>query len=482
MLKKLANTAAVIRLAAKANLAIAVVMLASVTLITVTRPAAAMDIQKIKSPGGIEAWLVEEHSVPLFALRYAFFGGSSQDLPGKEGTGNFITGMMDEGAGDLKSAEYQEAMEDIAMRMSYEDSKDSVYGTVQALTADRDRAMELLKLSLQKPRFDPDAVERIRQQLLANLAYAEKDPDKVAGREWNKMAFPGHPYGTPDEGTLQTISKITRDDLIDYHKRVFAKSNLKVVAVGDIDAATFGKLLDDVFGGLPDKDGLTPVTHAEPASGQQKVFEMNVPQSIAIFGLGAMDRKDPDFIPAFVVNHIIGSGGFSSKLMEEVREKRGLAYSVYTYLQPFKDASILIGSVATKNESMAESLSIIRAELKKIADQGPTEKDLREAKDYLIGSYALRFDTNSKIAAQLLGLQQEGFDTDYVENRNKMIEAVTIEDAKRVAKRLFDIDKLIVAIVGKPVGVDKGTVSAGGAPAVRSAPAKEPAAKAANPG
>lgn len=483
MSKKFADPATVARRAARANIAIAFLMLAAISLISFTRPAEAMNIQKIKSPGGIEAWLVEEHSVPLIALRYAFFGGSSQDRPGKEGTGNFITAMMDEGAGDLESAEFQERMEDIAMRMSYQDSKDSIYGSVETLSANRDKAIELLKLSLQKPRFDKDAVDRIRQQLLANLAYAEKDPDKVSAREWYTMAFPGHPYGNPSNGTMETLGKITRDDLLDYHKRIFAKSNLKVVAVGDIDAAAFGKLLDDVFGGLPDKAELLPIAYADPAAGGQRVFDMEVPQSVAIFGLGAMPRKDPDFMAAFVVNHIVGSGGFSSKLMEEVREKRGLAYSVYSYIQPYQDASILVGSVATKNESMGESLSIIRDQLKKIADEGPSEKDLREAKDYLIGSYALRFDTNAKIAAQLLGLQQEGFDTDYVDNRNAMIEAVTIEDAKRVAKRLFKVENMIVAIVGKPANLDKPAATAAGAgSAPRTAPAKEPAAKAAAPG
>lgn len=469
--------------------ALLVAVLTVFSTLSFSRSAEAMNIQKIKSPGGIEAWLVEEHSVPLIALRYAFFGGNAQDRPGKEGTANFITAMMDEGAGDLKSSEYQEGMEDIAMRMSYEDSKDSIYGAVETLSANRDKAMNLLKMSLQTPRFDQDAVDRIRQQLLANLTYAEKDPDKVAARDWYAMAFPNHPYGRPANGTLATIGKITRDDLIDYHKRVFARDNLKIVAVGDIDAATFGKLLDDVFGALPAKADLLPVPNVEPAKAEQRVIEMNVPQSVAIFGVGAMPRKDPDFIPAFVVNQIVGSGGFSSKLMEEVREKRGLAYSVYSYLQPLQNASILIGSVATKNASMGESLSIIRAVLKKMADAGPTEKDLKEAKDYLVGSYALRFDTNAKIATQLLGLQQEGFDTDYVDTRNAMIEAVTAEDAKRVAKRLLKVSDLLVTVVGKPAGLGNPTATtptatapAASAPAARATTPAMPAAKAANPG
>jgi zinc protease len=450
-----------IRAYARFNAAIAFAMLALFFVITLTRPANAMNIQSIKSPGGIDAWLVEEHGVPLMALRFVFEGGSSQDPAGKDGTANFITAMMDEGAGDLNSAAFQERMEQYAMRMSYDDSKDSFYGSFETLTSNRTKAVELLKLAIQKPRFDADAVERIRGQLLANLAYSEKDPDKVAGREWYANAFAGHPYGRPSNGTKETVSKITRDDLAAFHKNTFAKSNLKVVAVGDIDAATLGKLLDDVFGGLPEKANLVPVAKTAPGGGKQNVIEMNVPQSVAVFGLGAMPRKDPDFMAAFVINHILGGGGFSAKLMEEVREKRGLAYSVYTYIQPYQHASILQGSVATKNEAMAESLSIIRTELKKMAENGPTEADLKAAKDYLVGSYALRFDTNSKIASQLLGLLQEGFGTDYVETRNKIIDAITMDDVKRVAKRLLKDEGLIVTIVGKPVGLDKAAAPGG---------------------
>lgn len=471
-MNRLTSAASVgIRAYARFNILIAGALLMIFAIVALTRPAHAMNIQTIKSPGGIQAWLVEEHGVPLMALRFAFEGGSSQDPTGKEGLANFMTAMMDEGAGDLTASQFQERTEEVAMRMSYDDSKDSFYGSFETLTINRAKAVELLKLAVQKPRFDTDAVERIRQQLLANLSYADKDPDKVAGREWYAQAFAGHAYGRNSNGSKETVGKITRDDLLGFHKRNFAKSNLKVVAVGDIDAATLGKLLDDVFGGLPDTANLTDVPKTTLVNaGQQQIIDMAVPQSVAVFGLGAMARKDADFMPAFVINHILGGGGFSAKLMEEVREKRGLAYSVYTYIQPYQHASILMGSVATKNESMAESLSIIRAELKKMADNGPSESDLKAAKDYLIGSYALRFDTNSKIASQLLGLLQEGFGTDYVETRNKIIEAITIDDVKRVAKRLLGSSALTVTVVGKPVGLDKA-----------AAPAAAPV-KAANPG
>jgi zinc protease len=342
-------------------------------------------------------------------------------------------------------------MEEFAVRMAFEDSRDSLYGSFETLTANRDEAVELLRLAVTKPRFDADAVERIRGQLLTSLAFAAKDPDRVAAREWFAAAFPGHPYGRPATGTPESVAKITREDLKTYHKRVFAKDTLKVAVVGDIDAETLGKLLDKVFGDLPDKAQLEPVPFIEPKKGGNlRVVEMPVPQSVATFGLAGIPRKDPDFIPAFVMNHILGGGGFSSRLMEEVREKRGLAYSVYSYLQPYQHAAIFAGGVATKNEEIGQSLKVIRAELERMATDGPTPEELESAKSYLIGSYPLRFDTNAKIANQLLGIMQDGLGKDYMDKRNALIEAVTLEDVKRAAKRILSTDNLIMTVVGPP--------------------------------
>lgn len=413
--------------------------------------ASAMKIQTVKSPGGIEAWLVEEHSVPLIAMRFAFEGGNSQDPAGKEGVANFLTAMMDEGAGDLTAIQFQECMEEIAMRMGFEDSRDSFYGSFETLTENLDEAVELLRLAINEPRFDPDAMERIRGQLLTSLAFAAKDPDRVAAREWFAAAFPDHPYGRPAVGTEESLATITRDDLEKYRKRVFAKDTLKIAVVGDIDAETLGKVLDRVFGDLPEKADLEPIPFVEPKKGGDvHVIEMPVPQSVATFGLAGIPRKDPDFIPAFVMNHILGGGGFSSRLMEEVREKRGLAYSVYSYLQPYQHTAIFAGGVATKNEEIGQSLEVIRAELQRMATEGPTPEELENAKSYLIGSYPLRFDTNAKIANQLLGIMQDGLGQDYIEKRNSLIEAVTLEDVKRAAKRILETDNLIMTVVGQP--------------------------------
>ena len=413
-----------------------------------------MKIKQVTSPGGVTAWLVEEHSIPLVAMRFAFVGGSAQDPDGKAGTAHFITAMLDEGAGDLDASTFQERMEDIAMRMSFSQGRDSFYGNFQTLSENLDAAANLLTLAITKPRFEESAVERIRKQLIASLAFAAKNPNQVAGLAWSETAFPNHPYGRPAKGTPETVGAITPADLHAYRDRVFAKSNLKVAVVGDISEARLGTLLDEVFGGLAEKAELTGIADIQPSAGTIAVIEMPVPQSVAIFGAKGLARNDPDFVTAFVMNHILGGGGFASKLMEEVREKRGLAYSVYSYLQPYDSAAIFAGSVATKNEKLGESLDVIRAEIKQMAEQGPSQTELDNAKSYLTGSYALRFDTSAKIASQLLGIQQEDLGIDYVNTRNDQISAIILDDIKRVAKRLLKPDNLIIAVVGKPEGLD----------------------------
>jgi len=416
-----------------------------------------MNIQDVKSPGGISAWLVEEHSVPLLALRFVFDGGSSQDPAGKEGVANFLTAMMDEGAGDLDATQFQERMEELAVRMGFEDAKDAVYGSFETLTVNREPALEMLRLAINAPRFDQDAVERIRKQLLANLAYAAKNPQQVAGKAWYEGAFPSHPYGHPANGTPESVAAIQPADLEAFRKRTFARDSLKVVAVGDIDAKTLGEILDKLFGALPAKAELRPVADTAPKPAEKlKVVEMDVPQSVVQFGLNGFGRKDPDFIPAFVMNQILGGGGFASRLTEEVREKRGLAYSVYSYMQPLRHAATFGGGVATKNDAVKQSIDVIRGELERMAKDGPTEAELANAKSYLTGSFALRFDTNAKIANQLLWMLHEDMGIDYPSRRNALIEAVTMDDAKRAAKRLLKVDDLFITVVGKPKGLGNG--------------------------
>ncbi len=430
-------------------------------------PAAAkgsgMKIQEVTSPGGIRAWLVESHANPLIAMRFAFRGGASQDEPGKDGVAYFVTAMMDEGAGDLDSTAFQEREQALAMRMDFDAGRDVMLGSLQTLTANKDEVFDLLRLAMAKPRFDEDALARVRAQILAGLKFDENDPETVASIAWDKLAFHDHPYGRPVKGTMQSVSAITADDLHNYVRRVFARDKLVISVVGDIDAEELGKALDKIFGDLPEKSELAPVADANPTLGpRREVIVMDVPQSVAQFGLRGVSRHDNDFIPAYVLNYIVGGGGFSSRLMEEVREKRGLAYSVYSNLYPYQHGAVFIGNVATKNEAVARSLTVIQDELGRLADEGPSQAELDSAKAYLTGAYALRFESSTSIASQLLWIQIEDLGIDYVKKRNALVEAVTMDDVKRVAKRLLAPDRLLTTIVGKPV--EPAAVAGQGAP------------------
>ena len=410
-----------------------------------------MKIERVTSPGGVEAWLVESHANPLIAIRFAFRGGASQDPPGKDGLAYFVSAMMDEGAGPLDSMAFQQRAEELAMRLDFDAGRDVMLGSLQTLSANKYEVFDLARLVLTEPRFDEDAIERVRAQILASLKFDEHDPETVAALAWDRLAFQDHPYGRPIKGTKESIAAITRDDLKDYVKRVFARDKLVISAVGDIDANTLGKELDHLFGALPARSELAPVAEANPPLGPtREVIEMDVPQSVAQFGHRGIARKDDDFVAAYVLNYIIGGGGFSSRLMEEVREKRGLAYSVYSNLYPYEHGAVFVGNVATKNEAVGQSLQVIEDELKRLAEQGPTDQEFDSAKSYLTGAYALRFETSSSIANQLLWIQIEDLGIDYVNRRNVLVDAVSMDDIKRVAKRLIEADRLITTIVGKP--------------------------------
>jgi zinc protease len=428
---------------------------AAAALIVSSAPAAEvanMKIERVVSPGGIEAWLVESHANPLIAMRFAFRGGAAQDPNDKDGLAYFISSMMDEGAGPLDAIAFQEREQALAMRMDFDASRDVMLGSVQTLTANKDEVFDLLRLALTVPRFDKDAVERVRAQILAGLKFDENDPETVAALAWDRLAFQDHPYGRPIKGTKASIAAIEPSDLKQYADRVFARDKLVISVVGDIDAKTLGQTLDHVFGGLPAHATLAPVADANPPLGpNREIIEMDVPQSVVQFGHRGIARKDDDFMSAYMLNYILGGGGFASRLMEEVREKRGLAYSVYSNLYPYQHGAVFIGNVATKNEAVGQSLEVIESELKRLAEQGPTEEELASAKSYLTGAYALRFESSSGIANQLLWIQIEDLGIDYVGKRNALVEAVTLDDIKRVAKRLIEADRLITTIVGKPV-------------------------------
>ena len=420
-------------------------------------PAAAVTIEKVVSPKGIKAWLVREKAVPLIAMSYAFNGGATQDPAGKGGTANLVADTLDEGAGELDSKAFHDRIERRAIELSFSASRDQFYGSLRVLNDNRDEAFDLLRLALSQPRFDAEAVERVRAQEISGLRRETTNPNSIASRAWWSTAFPDHPYGRETKGSLETVPAITIADLRDYTRRVFARNGLTVSIVGDVDAKTAGELIDRAFGALPEKNDLTPVKDANPAGlGRRIVVDVNVPQAVITYGGPGIARKDPDFMAAYIVNHILGGGTFSSRLYREVREKRGLAYGVSENLVWFNHAALVIGGTATRADRTADALAIIEAETKRMAEEGPTADELAAAKDYLKGAYPLSLDTSSKIAGQLTQIQLDNLGIDYVDRRAAMIEAITLEDTKRVAKRLFG-NGMLVTVAGRPKGLASTT-------------------------
>jgi zinc protease len=413
--------------------------------------AGASRIERIVTPAGIEIWLVRDKNLPMISLEFAFLGGASQDPADKPGVANFVASLLDEGAGDLDAAAFHERLEERAISLAFGAKRDNLRGSIRTLTENRDQAFELLRLSLTAPRFEGQELERIRAAVLAQLRRRSTNPSDIAADRWFARAFPGHPYGRPIQGTLESAAKIAVDDLRAYVRRMLARSNLKIAAVGDIDAAELAVLVDRTFASLPARSDPVPVADVVPRGlGTSETIELKVPQTVITFGSVGLKRADPDFIPAFVLNHVLGGGGFESRLFREVRERRGLAYSVYSYLAPYEHTGLFLGGVSTRNDRAAETLEIIVAEIKRIATDGPTADELDKTKRFLIGSYPLRFDTSGKITANLLDIQIENLGIDYIDKRNALIEAVTIADIRRAARRFLAEVKLLVMLVGQP--------------------------------
>jgi len=430
----------------------ALVGLAGLALVAAA-PAQAVEIQGLRSPGGAVFWLVEEPSIPIVALEISFAGGARLDPEGRAGLANLMAALIDEGAGDLDAVGFSKARDEVSARFGFSAGRDSMKVSARMLVETLEPSVALLAVALASPRFDPEPVERVRAQILSAIAESGTEPGAVAAKAWYAGAFPNHPYGRPTDGTAESVSAITRDDLIAARLLLLTRANARIAVVGAIDAEQAGRMVDTVLAGLEQGAPLVSGRTSDTPPPGLQVIELDVPQSAAVFGHAGLARDDPDFIAAYVMNYVLGGGGFSSRLLHEVREKRGLAYGVYSYLAVRNEAALYLGSVQTANERMAESLEVIKAEWARMAADGITADELDRARRYLTGAFPLRFDSNAKIANYLVFMQEENLGIDYLERRNGLIEAVTLDDVKRVAARLLKPENLSVVVVGQPEGL-----------------------------
>lgn len=430
----------------------ALLALVFLTLPSIVPARAAVEIQEVTSRSGVTAWLVEEYSVPIIAMRFAFEGGSTQEPDGREGLAGLMTGLFDEGAGDLDSDAFQERMADSGVEIGFNSTRDAIFGSMRALAEDRDEAFALLRLAIQEPRFDEAPVERIRAQLVARIKASARDPGTEGDIAWARAVYGDHPYARRDQGSEESLGAVTVDDLRAFHRRTFARDNLHVGVVGAIDAETLRETLDFLFADLPETADIVPVGRADLRLEQEIRVDHDLPQTSIRIAYPGIQRDSPDFFPAFMMNQILGGGTFSSWLFNEVRERRGLAYGISSALVSRAHASALMIGTSTRADRAEEAIAVIRAEIRRMAEEGPSEEELAAAKRYVIGAYAINnLDSSGAIARTLVQLQLEDLGIDYIERRAEIIEAVTLDEVRAAARKLLVGEPAIMFVGPQPV-------------------------------
>ena len=418
-----------------------------------TTPRKTARVSSHRTPSGIEIWHVEDYTVPLVSLEFAFMGGAAQDPTGQTGLTHLLSGLYDEGAGAMGAEAFKEALEDRAIELSFDAGRDRLDGSLRSLSSELDAAFDLLAASLNQPRFDADAIDRVKAQIVAGLKHKESDPASRARDALYRRAFAGHSYHRSVDGVANELATLTRDDLVRQHRHLVARANLHIVAVGAISPEKLIAGVEHAFGALPAKPTLVSLENAVlQGCGEREIVDLDIPQSTLYLALQGLRRDDPDFLPASVMNFILG-GGMTSRLFIEVREKRGLAYSVWSSLAYKEHAQLFLCATATSNERVAESLCIIEGELARMAETGLTADELTRAKSYMIGSYALRFDSSRKIANELLEIRIDNLGIDHIDRRNGQVQAVTLEQTHKAAIRLFANAKPLIVAAGRPVGL-----------------------------
>lgn len=422
--------------------------------ICITPPVSATNyasrLQRVKSPGGIEAWLLEDHTLPALWTSFCFRGGAAFDPEGKAGTASLLAAMLTESVGDLDAQAFQRRLGEKAINLSFNTRRDALHGSLRTLTPNVQDAFDLLGMALSETAFRPDDFERMHSMRTADLRMDLTQPGEVAGQAFDAIACAGHTFSRQPLGRYETIHHVALADVVAMHPRLIARNQLEIVAVGALDATAFADVLDRAFARLPvsDEAPLTPAPFL--GLGEQVLSHLDGPQSTMIFGRPAIAVDDPDFMASRVVDFCFGGGSFSSRLYAELREKRGLCYSVGTRLDVSRNVSRLIGHTSTRNDRLYEALDVIRSELARLVRDKISADDVEMAKTYLMGSFSLMLDTSEAIADTLLSAKVERFEPSFIDTRNARIAAVTQDRVADAIDRMMGDGSLLVSIAGDP--------------------------------
>lgn len=414
----------------------------------------ATTVKEIKTKNGLTAWLVEEHSQPIISTRIAFRkSGTAYDPDGKEGRTAMTTAILSDGAGDMDSQNFTEALEEKAIKLSFSADEDNFYASMDTLSENKEKAFSYLGLSIQNSRFDDDSFMRIKKQTISTIKQQQEKPLYRLSRAWQERIFSNHPYSKPELGTLETIENLDKNDLKNFTRSYLTGGNIVISVVGDISEAELADLLEKNFAELPQSYNPDVTLKEVKLPGESKqitLISQDIPQTIINFGLEGLKRDDPDYITGYVTNYLLGGGGLTSILSSEIREKRGFAYSIHSSLIPMQHSAVFVGKVATRNEKAQETISVLKQTLKNFSENGVSETELEGAKRFIVGSFAVNMDSNSSIVNFLTVMQLYNLGIDYMDKRNNLINSVSVKQVGEMAKRLVQLDKLQIVMIGNP--------------------------------
>ncbi|GAA0529088.1 zinc protease [Rhizomicrobium palustre] len=411
-------------------------------------PSGAVSVKPVAALPNVPVWLSEDHTQPVIALTISFPAGASYDPAGKAGMAALSAYLLNEGAGNLSADAYQAALAARGIQLQMTPSRDSLTISVMTLSANAKEAFRLLGLAVTKPRFDADAVTRVRLQMMQEYDLSRSDPVAVAERGFYSLYFGPYTYGRSVGGDPKSLASISAYELHGFVKTHWVLGGMKIAVAGDITAAALTPLLKSAFGTLPTTTPALPPAPVRVGSQGLHMLAMDVPQPAVFFGAPGLLRSDRDYMAGMIANYILGGAGSGSRLTREIREKRGLTYDISTDLLPYRRAGVMIGTVATRRDSVRETITVLKDVLRNFVNDGPSDAEIADAKQYLNGSFPLSFTSNADIAAQLNTFQQLGLPIDYLDRRAGMINAVSREDVRRVARRLFDPAKMTIVVAG----------------------------------
>lgn len=409
---------------------------------------AAVEIQHWQSASGARVYFVESRSLPIVDVQVDFAAGSALDPADKAGLASLASSLMDRGAGSLDEDAIADRLADVGAQFSGSSEMDRASFSLRSLSSaeELDSAIGLMATVLAQPTFPAAIVERERGRSIAGLKEALTQPDTIAGRLFLEGIYGDHPYG--NVATPESLARIAREDVVDFHKRYFVASGASIAIVGDLDREAAAKLADRLTSGLVKGEAPAAIP-AVAKSRQARLVEPHPSaQAHVLIGLPGLKRDDPDYYPLVVGNYVLGGGGFVSRLMHEVREKRGFAYSVYSYFEPRRELGPFQIGLQTKGSQTEEAIKVVDQTLQGFLDSGPSDEELAAARDNIVNGFGLRLDSNRKVLGYVAVIGFFGLPLDWLEQYPKAVEKVTSEAVRDAFRRRVRPDELVTVIVG----------------------------------